>query len=105
MVSSRVGQRGVNLIDTSLIPLVQWEIAYREVGAVIHTERLWSNLLTSQALVFNLFGPFKQNLALATTVMRRNLGAIIRENRIPSRAAMVQTATCGLRCKTVRRRH
>jgi hypothetical protein len=30
MVSARVGQRGVNLIDTSLIPLVQYEIAYRE---------------------------------------------------------------------------
>ena len=71
MVSARVGQRGVNLIDPSLIPLVQWEIAYREVGAVIHTERLWNNLLTSQALTFNLFGPLKQRPALATTVMRR----------------------------------
>jgi hypothetical protein len=71
MVSARVGQRGINLIDTSLIPLVQHEIAYREVGAVIHTERLWMNLLTSQALTFNLFGPFKQRPALATTVMRR----------------------------------
>jgi hypothetical protein len=71
MVSARVGQRGINLIDTSLIPLVQWEIAYREVGAVIHTERLWNNLLTSQALTFNIFGPLKQRPALATTVMRR----------------------------------
>ena len=71
MVSARVGQRGVNLIDASLIPLVQYEIAYREVGAVIHTERLWCNLLTSQALAFNLFGPFKQRPALATAVMRR----------------------------------
>jgi hypothetical protein len=71
MISARVGQRGVNLIDTSLVPLVQWEIAYREVGAVIHTERLWNNLLTSQALTFNLFGPFKQRPALATAVMRR----------------------------------
>ena len=59
MVSARVGQRGVNLIDTSLIPLVQREIAYREVGAVIQTDRLWNNLLTSQALTFNLFGPLK----------------------------------------------
>jgi hypothetical protein len=35
------------------------------------SELLWCNLLTSQALVFNLFGPFKQRPALATTVMRR----------------------------------
>lgn len=71
MVSSRIGQRGVNLIDTSLIALVQHEIAYREVGAVIQTDRLWNNLLTSQALTFNLFGPLKQRPALATIVMRR----------------------------------
>jgi len=55
----------------ALIPLVHHEIAYREVGAVIHVERLWTNLLTSQALTFNLFGPLKQNPALATAVMRR----------------------------------
>ena len=71
MITARVGQRGVNLIDASLIPLVQYEIAYREVGAVIHTERLWNNLLSSQPLTFNLFGPFKQRPSLATTVMRR----------------------------------
>jgi hypothetical protein len=79
MVSARVGQRGVNLIDTSLIPLVQHEIAYREVGAVIQTERLWNNLLTSQALTFNLFGPFKQRPALATTVMRRLVPDLVGE--------------------------
>src|SRR3954453_1003486 len=71
MVSARVGSRGINLIDPTLIPLVQHEIAYREVGAVIHTERLWTNLLTSQALTFNLFGPLKQRPALATATMRR----------------------------------
>ena len=37
MVSARVGRRGINLIDPSQISLVQYEIAYREVGAVIHT--------------------------------------------------------------------
>jgi hypothetical protein len=57
-------------VDPALVPLVQYEIAYRELGAVIYVDRLWNNLLTSQALVFNLFGPFKQNLALATAVMR-----------------------------------
>jgi hypothetical protein len=70
-VSHRVGRAGVNLVDLTLIPLVQHEIAYREVGAVINVERLWTNLLASQALTFNLFGPFKQRPALATAVMRR----------------------------------
>jgi len=79
LVSARVGQRGINLIDPSLIPLVQYEIAYREVGAVIHVERLWCNLLTSQALTFNIFGPFKQRPSLATAVMRRLVPDLVGE--------------------------
>ena len=71
MVSTRIGRQGINLVDPTLVPLVRYKIAYREVGAVIYVERLWNNLLTSQALTFNLFGPFKQDLALATAVMRR----------------------------------
>jgi len=79
MVSSRIGRTGINLIDPGLIPLVQYQIAYREVGAVIYVERLWNNLLTSQALVFSLFGPFKQNLGLATAVMRRLVPDLVGE--------------------------
>jgi hypothetical protein len=78
-VSNRVGRTGINLVDPTLIPLVQHEIAYREVGAVINVERLWTNLLTSQALTFSLFGPFKQNLSLATAVMRRLLPDLVGE--------------------------
>ena len=78
-VSHRVGRTGVNLVDLTLIPLVQHEIAYREVGAVIHVERLWTNLLASQALTFNLFGPFKQRPALATAVMRRLVPDLVGE--------------------------
>jgi hypothetical protein len=79
MVSNRVGRTGINLIDTSLIPLVQHELAYREVGSLIYVERLWTNLLTSQALVFSLFEPFKQNLALATAIMRRLVPDLVGE--------------------------
>jgi hypothetical protein len=79
MVSSRIGRTGINLIDPVLVPLVQYQIAYREVGAFIYVDRLWNNLLTSQALVFNLFGPFKQNLALATAVMRRLIPDLVGE--------------------------
>jgi hypothetical protein len=78
-VSRRVGRTGVNLVDLTLIPLVRHEIAYREVGAVIHVERLWTNLLASQALTFNLFGPFKQRPALATAVMRRLVPDLVGE--------------------------
>jgi hypothetical protein len=46
---------------------------------VINVERLWTNLLTSQALTFNLFGPFKQRPALATAVMRRPVPNLVGE--------------------------
>jgi len=78
-VSNRLGRTGVNLIDPGLLPLVQRQIAYREVGALIHVERLWTNLLTSQALTFSLFGPLQQRPALATALMRRLLPDFVAE--------------------------
>jgi hypothetical protein len=69
-VTPRIAQTGVNLVDPALVPLVRREIAYREIGAVIEVERLWTNLLASQTLTFSLFGPLKQDLALATAVLR-----------------------------------
>ncbi len=78
-VSYRVGRTGINLVDLTLVSLVLHEIAYREVGAVINVERLWTNLLASQALTFNLFGPFKQRPALATAVMRRLVPDLVGE--------------------------
>ncbi len=66
-----VARTGANLVDPTLAPLVRREIAYREIGALIETERLWSNLLASQPLTFSLFGPLKRNPALATPVLAR----------------------------------
>jgi hypothetical protein len=45
-------------------------------GGPAAPEPVWNNLLTGQALTFNLFAPFKQNLALATVVMRRDCTAV-----------------------------
>jgi hypothetical protein len=58
---------------------VQREIAYREVGAFIHVERLWNNLLASQTFTFSLFDPCKQHPALATSVMRRLVPDLVGE--------------------------
>ncbi len=38
---------------------------------LIDAKRLWTNLLSSQPLAFNLFGELKADLALATGVLRR----------------------------------
>jgi hypothetical protein len=50
---------------------VRRELAYREPGAVFDEERLWSKMLSSQALAFSLFGPLKRSPALATAVLGR----------------------------------
>ena len=63
-----VARTGANLVDPTLVPLVRRELAYREIGALIETERLWTNLLASQPLTFSLFGPLKREPALATAV-------------------------------------
>lgn len=66
-----IARSGVNLIDPELVPFVRREIAYREIGAAIDTDRLWGNLLSSQPLTFSLFGPMKRDLGLATAVFRK----------------------------------
>lgn len=78
-LTGRVGQTGANLVDPTLVPLVRHAVAYREIGAVIDVERLWTNLLTSQALAFSLFGPLLQQPALATAVMRRLVPDLVGE--------------------------
>ncbi len=78
-LTNRIGRTGANLVDPALVPLVRHAVAYREVGAVIDVARLWTNLLTSQALAFSLFGPFLQRPALATAVMRRLLPDLVGE--------------------------
>ncbi len=52
-------KRGDNFLSLDITKLVLRESVYREPGAMIDEERLWSNLLSSQPLCFNLFGGLK----------------------------------------------
>jgi hypothetical protein len=65
-----VAQGGGNFLSPEVLALVHREIAYREIAAVIDTKRLFGNLLSSQTLTFNLLGPLKLDLELATTVFK-----------------------------------
>ena len=42
------------------------ESVYREIGAMLDQERLWTNMLSSQPLCFNLCGGMKLDAAKAT---------------------------------------
>jgi hypothetical protein len=50
---------GNNFLTADIANLARRESIYREIGAMIDQERLWSNLLSSQPLCFNLFGLLK----------------------------------------------
>src|SRR3954462_12203616 len=64
------GRSGANFLSPAVAALTRREVAYREVGALIREERLWTNLLSSEPLTFNLFGPLRLDLTLASRVLR-----------------------------------
>lgn len=64
------GRAGANFLDPTIASMVRRELVYREIGALIDADRLFRNLLSSMPLVFNLFGPLKRDMELATRVMQ-----------------------------------
>lgn len=70
-LSSEDAQAGHAFLTADIARFVMQQLAYREVGALYDEERLWGNLLSSQALAFNLFAPMAINLELASAVFSR----------------------------------
>ena len=66
LISAKNALQGINFITPAIAQLAKRELVYREEGALYDEARLWTNLLSSQPLCFNLFGPLKLNLELAT---------------------------------------
>jgi hypothetical protein len=69
-ITAKAGQGGANFITRDIAALALREACYREIGAMMDEDRLFTNLLSSMPLVFNLFGPLRLDLALAATVCR-----------------------------------
>lgn len=67
-IAMSAGLTGANFIHPAIGRLAKRELVYREAGAVYDDNRLLTNLLSSQPLVFNLFGPLKLELATATAI-------------------------------------
>jgi hypothetical protein len=63
-------KRGANFLSTELARLARYESVYCEQGALIEQERLWTNMLSSQALTFSLFGDLKLDREKASRVLR-----------------------------------
>lgn len=70
-VSTDAASVGANFISDEILKLVRRELAFREEGALLDETRLTANLLSSMPVVFNVFGPLKLDLRLATRVFRK----------------------------------
>jgi hypothetical protein len=68
-ISNEAGRAGANFLSREISYLARREVIYRELGALIDEDRLFTNLLSSMPLTFNLFGPLRLDLALATRVL------------------------------------
>ncbi|GEO82610.1 hypothetical protein ROR02_27410 [Pararhodospirillum oryzae] len=77
-LSRQDAEAGANFISEDIYRLARREAAYREHGALYDTERLCRNLLSSQALCFNLFGLLRQDLDLASRVVERLMPGVYR---------------------------
>lgn len=67
-LSAYAAASGANFLAPELRKLTYRELAYREPGATIDEHRVWSNMLSSQPLAFNLFGGLKLKPQLAHDV-------------------------------------
>ena len=65
-----VARTGANFLAADIAKCVRREAAYREIGALIEEDRLWGNLLSSQALTFNLFARAKLDRDFAARLCR-----------------------------------
>jgi hypothetical protein len=63
------GDAGFNFLTPEVAVVAVLANLYREPGATIDEERLMTNLLSSQPLVFNALGPLHLNLDLATAML------------------------------------
>lgn len=68
-ISPAAAKAGANFLLPAIAWLVRRELAYREPAALIDEGRLYSNLLSSMPLCFNLFGLLKLDLAFASRVI------------------------------------
>ena len=67
------GRQGHNFLTPDIAKLAFRESVYREIGAMIDQERLWTNMLSSQPLCFNLFGGLKLDAEKASQFFRHLL--------------------------------
>lgn len=70
LIGAGVADAGRNFLSREIAHLARQEITYQERGALIDRKRLFTNLLSSMPLAFNLFAPLRFDARLAAKVVR-----------------------------------
>lgn len=78
-ISDKAGRAGCNFMSASIADLASRELIYRQHGALYDAHRLRTNLLASQTLCLNLFGPAKLDPRLADKMMANLLPDAFRQ--------------------------
>lgn len=74
-------QAGATFLTPAIRDHARQALLFREPGAMWNEDRLWANLLSSQALTLNLLAPLATDLALATRVFRALLPGFVDQVR------------------------
>lgn len=78
-ISVEAARAGANFLSADIFGQARCDMAYREPGALVDLERLWSNLLSSMPLAFNLIAPLKADKKLARRVLAQLLPGVAKE--------------------------
>lgn len=70
-LSQDAARAGGNFLGPDIFREAQHALTWAEIGALLEPRRLMENLLSSSALVFNIFAPLRNNLRLATDFMNQ----------------------------------
>ncbi|CAO4181214.1 PGN_0703 family putative restriction endonuclease [Methylorubrum extorquens] len=74
-------QAGATFLTPTIRDHARRTLLFREPGAMWNEDRLWANLLSSQALTLNLLAPLAIDLSLATRVWRTILPGFVDQVR------------------------
>lgn len=77
LLHREAAQTGATFLTPAIRDHARQALLFREPGALWNEDRLWANLLSSQALTLNLLAPLATDLDLATRVWRRLLPGFI----------------------------
>jgi hypothetical protein len=78
-LATDAARNGANFLTPDIFGQARMDISYREPAALVDLERVWSNMLSSMPLAFNLLSPLKLDNKLARRVFNQLAPGIVKE--------------------------